>query len=140
MSEQENILMEPIPAYVQMPETLTLVSSGMIDSRYLNVLKKISSVKDEVISSWLNINVKTFRSYKKSSLELSPDVQEHTVMLLSLMKHGIDVFGSKEAFSQWIERENISLDGSSPSGYLNTVSGIKFIDDRLSGMEYGDNA
>lgn len=140
MGEENNILMEPIPAYIRMPEVMSLVQSGSIDFRYLDVLKNISHAKDDVLSSWLNINVKTFRSYKKGTVAFGPDIQEHTVMLLSLIKHGTDVFGDTDAFSSWLETENFYLDGRKPSDFLNTISGIKFIDDHLTGMEYGDNA
>lgn len=56
------------------------------------------------------------------------------------MKHGIEVFNSSDEFSKWLETENYYLDKKKPIEYLNTISGIKFIDDLLTGMEYGDNA
>jgi uncharacterized protein (DUF2384 family) len=140
MSENDYIIMEPIPAYVRMPDVLIMVQNGNIDFRYLDILKRISKFKDDVLSSWLNINVKTFRSYKKGAAAIGPDIQEHTVMLLSLIKHGTNVFGDTTAFSSWLESPNFHLDNKKPSDFLNTISGIKFIDDQLSGIEYGDNA
>jgi uncharacterized protein (DUF2384 family) len=59
--------------------------------------------------------------------------------LLSLMQHGIEVFGSKSDFDQWLATENFFLDGKEPNSFLNTIAGVRFIDDRLTAMEYGDN-
>ncbi|MDZ7740824.1 MAG: MbcA/ParS/Xre antitoxin family protein [Bacteroidota bacterium] len=140
MIQNDSILLEPIPAYARMPEVLRLVQSGSIDFRYLDVLKRLGKFKDDLLSGWLNINVKTFRSYKNGRVAISPDIQEHTVMLLSLIKHGHEVFGNADAFAQWLKTENFHLDGSRPSDYLNTISGIKFIDDHISGIAFGDNA
>jgi len=70
---------------------------------------------------------------------LRRDLQEHVIMLLSLMKHGISVFGDTDTFSRWLERPNFFFDEKSPCYYLDTISGIKLIDDRLTSMEYGDN-
>jgi uncharacterized protein (DUF2384 family) len=56
-----------------------------------------------------------------------------------LIKHGIEVFGSVEEFHQWLNRKNFYLDNKTPNSYLNTVTGVKFVDDRLTAMEYGDN-
>ena len=129
-----------IPAKISTNQVLNLVNSGNINSNILIILKSLTDFSDEVISSWLNMNVKTYRSYKSTRSEIKEDIQEHTIMLVALMKHGIDVFGSNDQFSQWLEKENYYIDNKKPVEYLNTISGIKFIDNQLTGMEYGDNA
>ena len=129
-----------IPAKINTNQVLNLVNSGNINSTILLILKSLTHFSDEVISSWLNINVKTYRSYKSTRSEIKEDIQEHTVMLVALMKHGIEVFNSSDEFSKWLETENYYLDKKKPIEYLNTISGIKFIDNLLTGMEYGDNA
>lgn len=121
-------------------EILNLIDSGSINSSYLQKLKSLSKVSDKIISNWLNINVKTFRAHKNSNLAIKEDIQEHIIILISLIKHGIDVFGDIENFNKWLETENFHFGGKAPTDYLNTISGIKFTDDRLVGMEYGDNA
>lgn len=57
----------------------------------------------------------------------------------SLIKHGKKVFGSKPKFEEWLQSRNFFFDGKPPIEFLSTVRGIRFIDDRLTGMEYGDN-
>ena len=50
-----------------------------------------------------------------------------------------DVFESKENFDKWLLSENYFLDNKPPEEFLNTITGIQFIDDRLTAIEYGDN-
>jgi uncharacterized protein (DUF2384 family) len=66
-------------------------------------------------------------------------VKEQVLLLLSLIKHGVEVFGSVKEFDNWLNAENFYFDNKSPVTFLNTITGMKFIDDRLTAMEYGDN-
>jgi uncharacterized protein (DUF2384 family) len=50
------------------------------------------------------------------------------------------VFGSAKEFDNWLHGENFYFDGKTPNVFLNTVTGIRFVDDSLTAMEYGDNA
>lgn len=139
MITKEIKMLERIPARISTNEVLNLINSGVINSKYLLFLKTLSEFNDETISSWLNINVKTYRTYKKTESYIKKDIQEHAVMLLALIKHGIEVFGTNENFNQWLKTENFYFNQKEPIEYLNTISGIKFIDDQLTGIEYGDN-
>lgn len=106
---------------------------------YFNYFKEMTTLSDEIISSWLNINPKTLRAYRKPESISRDNIKEHLVLLISLYEHGTGVFGSKENFDKWLLTENYFLDGKSPTGFLDTITGIKFIDDRLTAIEYGDN-
>ncbi|MDH3245106.1 MAG: MbcA/ParS/Xre antitoxin family protein [Saprospiraceae bacterium] len=129
-----------VPARFDSSEVLRLMEKERIDSLYLSLLKGISQFSDETIADMLHVNVKTYRSYRDKNEILRKDIQERTLMLLSLLKHGIMVFGDSETFTQWLESENAMLGNTTPIGYLDTISGIKLIDDRLTGIEYGDHA
>ena len=110
-----------------------------IDFRYLNYLKELTTFSDSVISNWLNISVKTFRTYRQPQSSFKENLKEQIVLLLSLYDHGIEVFDSKENFDKWLNTNNIFFDNVAPKEFLDTVSGIKFIDDRLTAIEFGDN-
>jgi len=111
-----------------------------INWSFINMFKGFTSIPDETISDWLNISVRSFRNYKKPENRIKENIKEHILLLLSLFKHGNEVFGSIDDFKQWLNSENFYFDGFKPETFLNTVSGIRFIDDNLTGMEYGDNA
>jgi len=140
MTLAQTNLLKGIPARVDTNITLGMIRTGKIGPQHLQAIKDLTLFNDEKISDWLDISVKTFRSYKKPHSVIKARIKEHAVMALSLIKHGIEVFGSKENFATWLEKENFFFDKKAPIDFMDTQSGIKFIDDRLTGIEYGDNA
>ena len=98
-----------------------------------------AAVTDEAIAKWLNISVRTLRNYKKPENKFKDNIKEQLLLLLSLFKHGNDVFGSSSSFNEWLNAGNFFFDGTAPASYLNTVTGVRFVDDRLTAIEYGDN-
>ena len=128
-----------IPERISDSEVLNLLKTEDINWKYVSFVKTYTNIKDELLSDWLNVNVKTFRSYKKNESELKENLKEQLILLISLFKHGTEVFGSVEQFSKWLEIENFYLDNEKPISYLKTVTGIRFIGDRLTAMEFGDN-
>ena len=131
-------MLEEIPIRMGSWEVLNLIHSGKIKSGHLGLLKASMNLNDDTISFFLSINVKTYRAYKNNSVSIKEDLQEHVVMLLSLVKHGVEIFGSNDNFNKWLTTKNFQL-GKKPIEYLNTINGIKLVDDRLTGIEYGDN-
>lgn len=111
-----------------------------VDSRYLMSLKEETGISGEVLSGWLHVTPKTLRSYLMRKSSLSEILGEQILLLSALFKHGAQVFGSNKEFENWLGRENLMLDGLKPADMLGSVSGIRLIDNRLYGMEYGDNA
>ena len=105
----------------------------------VQVLKNYIQLEDETLSDWLNVSVKTFRNYKKTDAELKENIKEQIILLISLFKHGKEVFGTTDQFIDWMKIDNPFLDYSKPIDYLNTITGIRFINDRLTAIEYGDN-
>lgn len=110
------------------------------DQSFLQKLKSLSHCSDDRIAYWLNMNVKTYRKHRDQSLPLKADNREQLILLMTLINHGIQVFGAPKDFHTWLETENFFLDHKKPADLLNTNSGVRLIDDRLTGMEYGDNA
>lgn len=126
------VVEEPIAVY-------QYIHSHDINHKYFQLLDKLTDLKDEIVSKWLNITTRTYRNYKTKPFVLKDNMKEHIISLLSLYKHGSEVFGSKEHFEKWLETENSLLDHQAPLEFLDTISGIRFIDNRLTGMEYGEN-
>jgi uncharacterized protein (DUF2384 family) len=134
-----SINLEDIPEQISDSEVLTYLQTKNIDWNYLNNIKKITDFNDEVISNWLNVSVKTYRSYRLPNNKFKDNVKEQIILLLSVVRHGINVFGTAKEFNQWLNSRNFFFDNKNPNAILNTVSGIRFVDDRLTSIEYGDN-
>lgn len=128
-----------IPEIGNFTKILFYLRNNNINWKYYNYLKEITTLSDEIISAWLNINPKTLRAYRKPESVSKENIKEHLVLLISLYEHGIDVFETKENFDKWLLTNNYFLDNKPPKDFLDTVTGIKFIDDQLIAIEYGDN-
>ena len=127
------------PWIVNDSEVLTYLQTNQIDSKHVNFLKKISGYTDDILSGWLDVSVKTLRSYKTTEIQLKDTIKERVLLLISLMNHGIAVFGTNTKFDQWLNTGNYFFDGKAPASFLNTITGIRFVNDRITAMEYGDN-
>jgi uncharacterized protein (DUF2384 family) len=128
-----------VPLKATEPEVLYAVRQNKITSNFIEDLKKLSGLKDELLSASLNLNIKTYRSYKLKSVPMKPYLQEHVFTLLSLFRHGIDFFGTSNKFGEWLQKENYFFDNDKPINFLDTIGGIRYTDSRLTSMEYGDN-
>ncbi len=120
------------------PDVLYAVRQNKVNATQIEKLKELSGLKDESLALSLNLNIKTFRSYKSKTAVLKPYLQEHILTLLQLFIHGTNFFGSTDKFHDWLTRKNYYFDNDMPLNFLNTISGIRYADDRITSMEYGD--
>ena len=137
--KKEYPLIDELPQELNENEILSLVNTEDINWRYVKTIKETAPFTDEQISQWLDISVKTFRTYKQPQVKFKDNIKERILLLLSLSSHGNKSFGSKKEFETWIDTENFYFDNKSPSSLLTTVTGTRFVIDRLIAMEYGDN-
>ncbi len=130
---------ESIPQTVSDSEMIIYLNSSKFGNAQVKLFKSIVNTTDKIISEWFGISEKTFQSYKNSKADLSINFKEKLLLLLSLYKKGEIVFGSKEDFNAWLAKPNFHFNNKPPVDYFKSISGIRFIEDRLTGIEYGDN-
>ena len=135
-SVKQNI--STIPEIGNFTKILFYLRNNDVNWNYFNYFKEITTLSDEITSNWLNINPKTLRAYRKPQSISKDNIKEHLVLLIALYQHGIDVFDEKENFDSWLISENYYFDRKAPMDFLDTITGIKFIDDRLTAIEFGD--
>ncbi len=137
-TRHKNILSN-IPTRINDADILMYLQGEKVNLEYVQTLKRITAFNDEILSNWLNVSVKTFRLYKKPKQEINVNIKEHVLLLLSVIQHGKSVFSSIDEFEEWLKMENFYFNSKAPIEYLKTITGIRFIDDRLTALEYGDN-
>ena len=137
--KNKTYILDQVPSLINDVEILYFLQKKNINDYYVNTIKELTNINDDVLASWLNLSVKTFREYRKPNTVLKDNLKEHVLLLISLFKHGIQVFGNVAAFTSWLYMENFYFDSNKPETFLNTITGIRFIDDRLTAMEFGDN-
>ncbi|MEM9834684.1 MAG: MbcA/ParS/Xre antitoxin family protein [Bacteroidota bacterium] len=139
LEARQKKILKNIPQRINDIDILLYLQTREVNWEYVQTLKESTQIKDELLSYWLNMNVKTFRSYKKPDQEINASTKEHVLLLLSLMQHGKSVFGTVAKFQEWLGKDNFFFDNKPPEEYLKTITGIRFVDNRLTAMEYGDN-
>ena len=118
---------------------LVYMDHNAVDANYLKGIKKLTRFKDEKIAGWLHISPRTMRSYNSTKKVFDKKLKEQVVMLRAVFEKGRTVLGSAEAFDKWLDSSNFFFDGKKPISFLDTTSGMRYIFDRLTSMEYGDN-
>lgn len=137
---QEEDLMTDLPRVEEYTATYLLATRPRNDMEFIHALKELIGLKLTTLARWLNITPRTFKNYlDKGKITLKENLREHIIMILSLYKHGAEVFGNTPDFETWLSQKNVFLDDKAPADFLDTISGIRFIDSRLTAIEYGDN-
>src|SRR5436189_218328 len=124
MAAKSASIIKKLPSSVDYTEVVNYLSDWDNRTNYLDVFKDYSQLNDVQISYMLDLDVKTFRSYKSEKKPLSERLKEQTIALLSLFKHGMLVFGSSDNFQNWLKSRNFIFDGAAPEKNLQTISGI----------------
>ncbi len=140
LDQKQEKIMDEIPSIHDYSKFYFYLNENKPNIDYISVLDSLFGLNDNILSAWLNISTKTLRTYKtKSDVVLKDNLKEHIVSIISLYKHGIEVFGDKENFEKWLTSENMLLDNKAPIDFLDMISVIRFIDGRLIAMEFGEN-
>ena len=141
MGTQEIKLLEKIPEKPNSDEILSFIQTNRISGKHFQLIKTFTGLNDSDISSLLQINIKSYRAKSKETEPIKSSLlNEYLITLISLFKHGQEVFGTIDKFNEWLNKNHFNFNKKSPLLFLNTIAGIKFVDDRLTGMQYGDNA
>lgn len=140
LNKKQKGIIDEIPSVGDFSKIYFYIKKSKLDFEYISILDKIIGLNDDVLSKCLNITPRTFRNYKnKQDLILKDNIKEHIILILSLYKHGTEVFDTVDNFELWLSKKNYLLDNKAPVDFLETISGIKFIDNRLTAIEYGEN-
>lgn len=129
-----------LPNIDNLTDAYYYVKDNVQDNILFEQFDKTIKLGDETVAKWLSITSKTLENYRKRKrLRLKTALKEHMVLLLSLYEHGREVFGSIQEFETWLSHKNILLDDTEPSEFLDTITGVSFIDNRLTAIEFGEN-
>ena len=109
-----------------------------ITTNAFETFQSLYLLADEEAAHILNCSLIEYLYYKKDVIQVNNNMKLHLIMMLSLVRHGIKIFGHLSNFNQWINIPNIYLKDA-PIKYLKSKEGVKFIDDFLTTLEYGDN-
>jgi len=88
-------------------------------------------------SSYLNMSNRTMQRYQREKKRFDPIYSEKIVQIALVYNLGIEIFGDKDKFDQWLATENLALGKRKPKELLDTSFGIGLLKDELTRIEYG---
>ena len=103
----------------------------------LQTAKVIMPFSSQEWARMLHISKRSIDRLKKEKRKLSTTQSEKLIEVTLLYDYGVDVFGSSEKFTKWLDRSNLALGGVAPKSLLDTNQGIKAVKTELSRIEYG---
>lgn len=140
LTNEQLKIIDEIPTVGDFTNIYFYANKSNFDAELIAILNQIVVLSDAVIAGWLNITSRTFGAYKiNKDLVLKENIKEHIFLIIALYKHSKEVFESVKELELWFSKENILLGFRMPSDFLDTVSGIRFIDNRLTAIDYGEN-
>ncbi|TDX00549.1 type II RES/Xre toxin-antitoxin system antitoxin [Dinghuibacter silviterrae] len=100
----------------------------------------LSQYSAQVVEQLLKKTFKTLTTYKAQNTPLDSTISEKLLKLFALYDKGITVFGSVEAFNEWMAAPAFGLGNQVPQTFIDTITGIDLVGEELSRIEYGDLA
>ncbi|KHJ37551.1 putative toxin-antitoxin system antitoxin component [Pedobacter glucosidilyticus] len=100
----------------------------------------ISGFTYDEFQSAFKTTVKTIQNHAVQGLKLDAALSEKLIKSFALFNKGIEVFGSVEAFHQWLNLPAYGLGNQTPFHLMDTITGINLIEEELIRIAYGDLA
>ena len=108
---------------------------GITKSEFLNIVS-LTGMTLRDFSLLLPVTKRTIEKAKASE-KLRPDVSDRVLEIGTLYLEGIDLFGSKEAFNEWLNTYLMALGGKMPIDMLNSSNGIQMVRDVMGRIAHG---
>ena len=131
-------LNEPYTSVYQQdtPKIIMAIREGIT----FDFFKKLATFSPFSLQEWskiLHLTERSLQRYKKENRPFDPLQSEKIIQILLLYKKGIQVFGSKENFDQWLDTIIPALGQIKPKDILDSSFGIDMIRDELIRIEHG---
>lgn len=100
----------------------------------------LSSLPQETVELVFNKSMKTFQNYLEKDTVLDAGTSEKLLKLFALYRKGTEVFGSIDAFGEWLSKPAYGVGHAIPYSIMDTATGIDLVNEELVRIEYGDLA
>lgn len=128
-NEEPQILREASASYGSV--SFYELSSRTISKNYIKDIIRLAKLSLNELISFIPISID---SYKRRT-DFSPAVTEKVLEIEEVYRRGLDAFGS--SFYDWMDAENVSLDGQKPKDLLVNSFGVRILLDEIGKLEHG---
>lgn len=112
------------------------VDRGVHVSKFDQLLEH-SGLQKQVLANLLGLDPRTIDNYRKQGRNFPPLAGELLLKITQLFGVGEEVFGSVEAFRDWLAAPSEVFDQRSPMTFLNTSTGVVLVQQALLRIAYG---
>ena len=127
------------PHYTDEINLLKRSREGLSAKSALDFLERSGFSHDE-FQQVFKTTVKTIQNHVAKQQILDAALSEKLLKLAALFDLGAEVFGSATYFNQWIHNAAFGLGYQVPLEMMETITGIKLVEDQLLRVAYGDLA
>ena len=117
---------------------LELVKSARegITKEKVNDIIKMTGLTQVEFGRYIDL---TSRAIQRKGLDdrLSKSISEKALLIYNLYGRGGQIFGDIDEFKEWMDTVNIALGNVKPKEYLDTYSGIEYLNEELGRIEHG---
>ena len=124
------------PRYTDDISLLKRSKEGLSAQSALDFLE-LSGISHDQFQQVFKTTVKTIQNYAAKQLVLDAALSEKLIKLFALFELGAEVFGGVTYFNQWIHTSAYGLGYQVPLEMMETITGIKLVEDQLLRIAYG---
>jgi len=114
---------------------VSLIKAG-ITRKSVDDLLGVTGFSLHDIAGFMHVNERTLRNYNSKDV-LGPEASERAIEIALFFEKGKEIFGSLDAFKNYVSSPQIALGQKSPKEFLDTSFGIRFLMDELGRIQYG---
>ena len=110
---------------------------GITRSKVIEIMS-ITELTINEMGQYIHVSPRTLQ--RKDYKEYLPsEISEKVLLIQNLYARGSKTFNSLDAFKDWMNTPNITMEGSKPKDLLDTYSGIEYLKHELGRLEHGFN-
>ena len=121
---------------VSSPSDLAEIVRAGLPHSSLEAVMHLLNLPAEMLSISLALSRRTL-SRRKKQARLSAGESDRLIRLARVAASAVDVFGSPERASKWLQRPNRALGGVTPLSLMDTDPGARLVEQILGRIEHG---
>lgn len=119
-------------------DTLRVIREGLPIKMVEAAVKALEVSKNELVPL-IGLNLRSYQR-KKNAGHLTAQQSEHTLAMMSVLTNATEYFGTREVALKWLKTPQMIFSNQEAIDYLDTMTGIDFVNDVINRMKYGMTA
>lgn len=125
----------PFNTVENVSDFITCIREG-VPKKALDSLIEVTGISATEMAAIIRTSDRTLRRYLPKQ-KLNPEQSERVIELAKVYSRGEEVFGTLDAFREWMNNSVRALGNKKPKEYLDTSMGIEMLMDELGRIEHG---